>query len=264
MDEDETITGPYPPGPFDLGDDDHEIYAENLDALLVMVSPQAVADALKDFELAIVPGKDWDWLALAVRRSLGVTAIIHRRMHSSAEIRNNLDRLANLTEATCTELFQYHHSTENHLHNFAWNKAYQEREEAGEDYPIEVPPEYVRYRSAMNEVFWLVGFLRNARDATRHQMGPWRQSEEKRRRIIRGEFLAPIFESAFGKPVSTNNYPNDPRHKTPTAFMDFYQKMVRLAFGENSTPDLPGVLKASCQQHRAGPVTLVNGLIPEL
>ena len=121
-----------------------------------------------------------------------------------------------------------------------------------------------RFKAAVAELDWLVSFTREAATTTPTQRGPWRQSERKRLRVERGQYLAPIFEAAFGQPVSANNFPNDARHKAPTPFMDFYSRMVTLAFGARGTSNLSEVVKAACQLHRQHPAQFAEGIIPGL
>jgi hypothetical protein len=82
--------------------------------------------------------------------------------------------------------------------------------------------------------------------------------------VERGQHLARIYEAAFGKLVTANNYPNDARHKAPTPFMDFYSRMVTLAFGGRETSNLAEVVKAACQLHREDPAQFAEGIIPGL
>ena len=264
MEDDNNPNRKHPLSPFDDPEDDEVFYPQHLDLKLPMVSTEAVAEALSGFNLPFASGKDLSWLAMAVRRSLGVATMVSLPMTSSSEIRIELRRLAGIAESTWIELFQYRKDTDGHLMNYAWQKDDDANPDGFDRDDWELPTDYARYQTAIAELDWLGQFLRRAADATRPQAGPWRQSGEKRRRIDRGHFLAPVFESGFGVAVSANNYPNDPRHKSPTAFMDFYQRMVKLAFGENLTPDLSGVLKASCQLHRSAPMELVEGIIPNL
>ncbi len=261
MEDEHDISRSQLQSPFDQPDDDEVFYPEHLDLKLPMVSTEAIAEALKGFSLPFVQGKDVSWLAMAVRRSLGVATMFQLPMTSSSEVRTELARLAGFAESTWIELFQYRRDIDRQLMNFAFLKDYDENPECLYDDEFKLPTDYARYKAAIAELDWLGQFLRSAAVATPPQAGPWRQSEEKRRRIDRGHFLALVFESAFGIAVSANNYPNDPRHKSPTAFMDFYQRIVKVAFSENATPDLSGVLKASCQLHRSEPVQLVEGII---
>ena len=120
------------------------------------------------------------------------------------------------------------------------------------------------FKAAVAELDWLAGYLRAAAKTTASQRGPWRQSEQKRLRVERGQYLAPIFEAAFGQPVSANNFPNDSRHKAPTPFMDFYSRMVTLALGARETSNLAEVVKAACQLHRQHPARFAEGVIPGL
>lgn len=264
MEDDYEICRKHPQSPFDVPDDDEVFYPEPLDLKLTQVSTEAVAEALTGFNLPLASGKDLSWLAMAVRRSLGIAIMFQRPMESSSEIRTELRRLAGLAETTWMELFRYRVDIDRQLTRFAYLRDYDENLQSLDNDSWRAPKEYSRYNTAIAELNWLGQFLRSAADATRSQAGPWRQSEERRRRIERGHFLALVFESAYGVAVSANNFPNDPRHNLPTAFMDFYQRMVKLAFGENVTPDLSGVLKASCQLHRNNPVQLAEGVIPNL
>ncbi len=264
MEDDYENSRKHPQSPFDVPDDDEVFYPEPLDLKLPQVTTEAVTEALTGFNLQLASGKDLRWLAMAVRRSLGIAMMLQSRMTSSSEIRAELRRLAGLAESTWMELFQYRMDIDRQLMSFASLRDYHENAQNLDNDSWRVPPEYSRYRTAIAELNWLGQFLRGAIEATQPQEGPWRQSEQKRRRVERGHFLAIVFESAYGVAVSANNYPSDPRHKFPTAFMDFYQRLVKLAFDENVTPDLSGVLKASCQLHRNNPVQIVEGVIPNL
>ena len=126
------------------------------------------------------------------------------------------------------------------------------------------PSDYRRFKAAVAELDWLASFMRDAAKATPSQRGPWRQSEGKRLRVERGQYLAPIFEAAFGQPVSANNFPTDARIKAQTPFMDFYGRMVTLAFDAHETANLTEVVKAACQLHREHPAEFAEGIIPGL
>ena len=80
----------------------------------------------------------------------------------------------------------------------------------------------------------------------------------------RAQYLAPIYEAAFGQPVSANNFPTDARIKAQTPFMDFYGRMVTLAFGARETANLTEVVKAACRLHRQHPAEFAEGIIPGL
>lgn len=238
------------------------------DNWLPIITRDAVAHALKGFSLPLLPHRNLDWLAMAVRRSL---AISMRNVSdgpertSNLDIRTELERLAGLARSSWTELFQCDHAADSQLWDHAarhWNG--EGATDFGDGLVIGEPSDYRRFKAAVAELDWLASFLSQAATATESQRGPWRQSEIKRLRIERGQYLAPIFEAAFGQPVSANNFPNDARHKSKTAFMEFYESMVKLAFGEREATNLAEVVKLACQRHRQHPVQFSEGVIPGL
>lgn len=238
------------------------------DNYLPQVSPEAVAKALEGCLFELKDGRDSVWLAMATRRALAIT-MRHisdsPERASNSEIRDELERLANLAGSTWEDLFQCNHAVDSCLWSFAWSHWDGEGgTDIGDGMVMGEPSDYRRFKTAVAELDWMAGFMRQAAKATESQRGPWRNAEQKRLRIERGQYLAPVFEAAFGQPVSANNWPSGAQHKSPTPFMDYYQHMVAIAFDENVTPDLPGVLKAACKQHREHPVQFADDVIPGL
>lgn len=248
---------------------DEEEFASWLgrDDWLRQVSDEAVSNALEGFPLTLSVGRDMAWLAMAVRRAL---AISMRHVEdgpertSNADIRAELERLAALAGSTWLELFQCDHAADSRLWDHAWHHWDGEGgTDVGNGMVMGEPSDYRRFKAAIAELDWLASFMRDGAKATPSQRGPWRQSEEKRLRVERGQYLAPIFEAAYGHPVTANNWPSG-THREPSAFMDFYQRMVALAFNEQATPNISGVLKAACQLHRKHPAQFAEGMIPGL
>ncbi|MCW1383915.1 hypothetical protein OLX02_13915 [Novosphingobium sp. KCTC 2891] len=233
------------------------------DHMLLAVTPEAVASAMVGFALPLSPGKELDWLAMAVRRALGISipnVSDGPERPSNAEFRDELVSLAERATETWIAIFQRSPEADSRL----WDEAFNQWEgcnalAAGDDPEFE----YNRFRAALAELNWLSSFLGKAVKGTEQQKPNWRAAERKRIRVQRGLYLAPIFEAAFGTVVSANNWPSGV-HRAPSAFMDFYQRMVALAFGEQRTPDLSGVLKAVCRMHRQYPTTFADGVIPGL
>lgn len=251
-----------------LADDTEWAAFIGMDHFLPMVTQEAVANALVGFQLPLQHGKQFDWLATAVRRALAATIRMPNfgsKRASNAEIRANLERLAGIAESTWKELFLCGDDTEMRIFEYAWqNWDGEGGMPTDTGLIIGEPLEFQRFKAAIIEMNWLSSFLRQAGKATESQQGPWRQSEDKRQRIERGRYLAPVFEAAFGQPVSANNFPTDARIKKQTPFMDFYGRMVTLAFGARETANLTEVVKAACQFHRQQPVEFTAGLIPGL
>lgn len=238
------------------------------DHILEKVTQEAVSSALDGFAPPLVAGRDMDWLAMAVRRSLAISirdANNSSERTSNADIRAELRRLASIAEATWLELFQCDHAADSRLWDHAWSNWDGEGgTDIGGGMVMGEPSDYRRFKVAVAEVDWLASFMREAARTTVSQRGPWRRSEERRLRVERGQYLAPIYEAAFGQPVSANNFPTDARIKAQTPFMDFYGRMVTLAFGARETVNLAEVLKAACQLHRQHPAKFAAGIIPGL
>lgn len=251
-----------------FADDDKFAAFIGRDHMFLAITPKAVDKALDGFALQLVPGRDMDWLAIAVRRSLAITM---RNISdgpdrtSNRDIRVELRRLATLAGSTWLELFQCDRAADSRLWDYAWHHWDGEGGiEVGDGIVIGEPSDYRRFKAAVAELNWLASFMRDAAKATESQLGPWRQTEEKRLRVQRGRYLAVIFETAFGQPVSANNFPTDARIKAQTPFMDFYSRMVTLVFGALETVNLTEVVKAACKLHRQHPAEFAEGLIPGL
>lgn len=246
--------------------DDDSFWAR--DHFLPMVTPDAVAAALDGFALALLPGRDIDWLAMAVRRSLAISipnVSDGPERTSNAEINAELKDLASDLRKIWQKIFECSRATDDRLWTVAWRRWDGEGGETVSDGMVMGQPlEYRRFKAAVAEMDWLAGFMQLAAEETPSPQGDWRGKERKWIRITRGQFLAPIFEAAFGELVSANNYPNDARHASMTPFMDFYSRMVTLAFSARETTNLAEVVKEACKRHRQQPAQFADGLIPGL
>lgn len=236
------------------------------DDWLSWMTAEAVDMALIGFNKPLLPGKDMAWLAMAVRRSLAMTM---RHIEdgpdrtSNADIRDELERLRAISGAAWRALFELSRASDSHLFRYAfrsWNG--EGGIDIGDGIELYDPVDYQRFKAAVREMEWMSGFLRDASRTIEKQQGPWKESHKKQIRIERGQFLAPIFEAAFGQPAKANNWTLDTAHISKTPFMDFYQRMVALAFDEKATPDLAGVLKKACRLHKQTPVEFAEGRIP--
>lgn len=243
------------------------------DHLLPKFTQEALEHELASFALPMLPNRNMAWLTVVTRRALAIS-MRHvgdgpQRM-SPTDIRAELERLAGLTSATWLDLFQCHGEVESRLWDHAWKHWDGEGgTEIEEGVVIGAPSMHVRYKAAIRELDWLSGFLLEAARETKAKRGPWRSSEERQIRLERALYLAIIFEAAFGQKVTANNWRadgwrGDAYSKAKTPFMDFYQRMVKIAFDEEATPDLSGVLKDACRQHKVRPARFAQGVIPGL
>lgn len=237
------------------------------DDMLPMITAEAMGKALKGFAPPLVPEKDMAWLAMAVRRSLAISIPSFDEgpnRTSNKDIRDELERLAALAGSTWQELFECELDAERRLWRFALNRWDGEGGTETEDGNVlGDPSEHRRFKAAIAELDWLASFMREAARATPSQRGPWKQSENRRLRVERAQYLAPVFEAAFGQRVTANNWPSG-THLKPSSFMDFYQRMVDLAFSEKASPDLSGVVKEACRLHARHPAQFAEGIIPGL
>jgi hypothetical protein len=242
----------------DCGSSDIELFFSR-DDYLPHLTTDSVAEALKECPLSLTPGRDAEWLAMATRRALSIT----RRMTeygsgrvSAVKIRKELERLASAAERAWAAIFSRSEAADHTL----WNIAFDHWEGVNALAAMEDPYfPYIRFRHALSELEWLADFVQTAARETKAQPPNWKLKADREIRVERGHCLAPIFEAAFGEPISVNNWPNAPR-KTP--FMDFYQRMVSIAYRERSTPDLSGVLKQAQRAHRKMPIEFAEGVIP--
>lgn len=239
------------------------------DALLPMVTPEAVRTALHDFSLSLLPGKDWEWLALAVRRTLAI-GLKHvsgkAERPSNRQVRQELARLSQAAQSAWVTIFSRSREADSEL----WSHAFRSWQgsnalAAAEDADFG----YNRFMAAVVELEWLSSILRDAARSTPKQRGSWRSAEMRQERIDRGQSLAAVFVAAFGQQPTANNFSGakwsgDAISKAPTAFMDFYQRMVGLAFSERATPDLSGVTKEACRLHRKDPASFSDWIVPGL
>jgi hypothetical protein len=94
------------------------------DYSLPMMAQDAVNSALQGFALPLLAGRDLDWLAMAVRRSLAITVDSISdgpERTSNLVIRTELERVANLAESTWLQLFQLDHAADSRLLEFAYD-----------------------------------------------------------------------------------------------------------------------------------------------
>lgn len=237
------------------------------DHWLSQITRETVAAALKDFALPLQNGREVDWLALAVRRALAIS--IRSRgdgpeRTSSADIKHELERLAELARGTWNEFFECDVTVDHRLWTVAWRNWDGEGGQSVGGLMLGEPSDYRRFKAAVGELDWLARFVAQAAKETAPPRGSWRSFERKALRIERGQYLAPVFEAAFGQEVSANNWHSDARQKKPTPFIEFYLILVGLAFQEKATPDISDVLKTACRRHREQPAQFGEGLIPGL
>lgn len=236
------------------------------DHILPHVTTEAVAKSMRGFSLQLAEDRDMDWLATAVRRSLAIVSrsVDVSEMVSPSETRAKMERLASTVDETWKALSECDSEVDARIWAYACFTGDGEIDAALDGELFGDPSDYRRFHTIISELSWLARFLRTSAAKIESRRGSWRQSMVRALRIERALLMAPIFEVAFGQRVSANNFPSDARHKAPTPFMDFYDRMTTLAFGLPETTNLAEVVKIACQVHREAPAQFAPDLIPRL
>ncbi len=214
----------------------------NRDHMLPSVTAEGVKDALAGFPVPFQKGRDWDWLALAVRRALAF-AIPHSSESPDrppdVHTRDELGKLAvQLAQMECDILGRSHAADD-----MLWNHAFRHWEGMNALAADRDPNfGYNRFQAAVGHIEWLKNYFLHAAKAVRVQRPRWREAEWRELRIRRGQVLLPIFEAAFE--TSQANH-----------FALFYQSMVWLAFpeAEPDIPDLEAIVSEMRRRHAHEP-----------
>lgn len=233
-----------------------EEWGYELDALLPTVTAAAVEKALKNSKCRLVDGRDWEWLAMAVRRALAIAkwyGVDHPdspERVSNVNIREELKALADAARSLAEKLRV--------LSDGAADKV-QEHGDAT----------YDRLAAATNEVAWLMHFAERAAGAIEVPRKQVLNPDRKKMRTDWARFLAPVFETAFGQRVTVANKTvttNDLALNELSAFQFFYLRMAEVAFGPAARADtnIVGVTKEARRKHRDQPVQFAKGLIAGL
>ena len=222
----------------------------NRDHYLPHVTAKSVTEVLEGFALRLVEDRDSDWLAIAVRRKFAATmrnVTDGPDRPSNAGVRDELLKLAADAQSAWLSVFSRSPEADDRVWDYARERWDGEGgQEISDSLSMGTPTDYQRFTAALAELDWIGGFLQRAGAEMPSQPKKWRDRLRWDIRVERGYYLAPVFETAFGQAITVNNWPHD-KTSTATPFMDFYQRMVKLAFGEGGTPNLDRVLKNARQ-----------------
>lgn len=220
----------------------------DLDHVLPEITPSEIESRFKDFPLPLADGRTYEWLAAAIRRSLAIPMLHEKSNYHrlTSSDRKEIVRLASNAEKLWLELFASSFEIDNHLTNYAWGAS------TPADGSFDEPHVHKRFRKAVHELDWLASFLREAANVEL-KTGPQKSSSDKRLRIEKCCYLAPVYEAAFGKPITVNNYPYEDENPTP-----FAQFCTTLGVNKQ---DLSKVLKAVKKRHETEPVIFHSGVI---
>lgn len=217
------------------------------------MTAEAVGEALLDFPIPIKEDVTLGWIATAVRRGLALTipeGSNDPTRESNAEVRDRLNKLATRLRSVWRDAFTRDEGIDDLLFWSAFRRwGGQNALGTARDPDFE----FNRLAPALEQLEWLTSYFERAAKDVEPQQKNWRLTQDKEWRVARGQVLAPIFEHAFGKPVTVNRFRYDPRFKEATPFMVFYERMVTLAFGNVSDLNLPEVLQEARRRHLEDP-----------
>jgi hypothetical protein len=194
-----------------------------------------------------------DWLATAVRRALAITiraAGDRPDRQSNRKTKKELETLASRAAKAWLSIQERSHSADSAAWDFAWHNSPLEGETTIDGLTIGEPSAYCRFLEALTHVDWLSTFLRDAADSIDKQAPRWTEAEWRQIRIERAQYLAPIYKTAFGLDELIR-------------FVDFYQRMVALAFDEGDIRDLEALISEARRRHSETPATFAEGVIPD-
>lgn len=234
-----------------------EEWGAELDDLLPLVTAETVRNALSpDKRLRLAPGRDWEWLAVAVRRALAIAQRYGSDNPDSSdwvsgkEVRNELLALTAKAGPLAQQLAALSPQAVD---------AVQEYGDAA----------YARLAAAANEIAWLMHFAEQAAKSIEVPRQQVLSPVRKEMRIDWARHLAPVFESAFGQKVTAANRAdttNELVRNDLSPFQSFYLRMAEVAFGKvaRAGTGIVDVTKAARCKHREQPVIFSEGLIPGL
>lgn len=220
--------------------------------LLRRITPQSVEQALKGLPVSLRPTRDAEWLAQKIRGVANAYPFVFNddlRRPSHADTGENLERLAIKAGELLDALPQRIGPEADAMSQALGSRNYTTTE----------------FRDVLDQLRRvlpsLVDLAKDTADDLRgkeyRQHKRWLATQEKAKRVAFGQFLAPIYEEAFGHEITVNDWgSHGSRAGAPNAFAKYYLGMMKLVFGAEITTNLHEVLKETRVRHRAGPLSL--------
>ncbi|MCH8616541.1 hypothetical protein LZ016_10570 [Sphingomonas sp. SM33] len=228
---------------------------------IARLTQTAVATALAGFRLD--PLRELKWVARAIQGALYTSlrsADESAERPSNADTRDELLKLSTQAAKLWAALVERSDAADSAIWDHAFGRWTGEGGVEVDGISIGEPTEYGKFREAVSHVEALAGLLRRSADELKPQVPNWRRAEQREERIFRAQCLSPIYQSAFGQEPTVNTWPGT---KSLGPWPDFYQRIVSMAFGEQATPDLEGVLDEARRRDKMFRVTFAAGVIPD-
>ncbi len=220
------------------------------DDRLPHMTGEAVAAALEGFSLPLRASTEK--LAKAVRRALALytptAAMMPDATPGGAEIRDRLIELSDRASALRNEILSLDEATSAPLMRDLEDESFH------------------RFQLALTHLHFLSGTLRNVAEAVPVRRSKWRSTEAARLRVWHARSLAPVFEQAFNRQSTVNDYASGQDNVAQLGpWPEFFSRMIRLAFDEQlSINQVRRALKDARKLHRLAPIHHPPALVPSL
>ena len=244
-----------------MSSDDADLFTQLLlgEPTLAALTESAVARALDGFDLT--PRRKMSWIARAVQGAVYASMLPADESpdrRSNSEVRDEILKLSGECSRMRDRLWQRSQEADRAI----WDRAVDTWTAAADpklqSVQIGPPADYKDFSEALRQLDWLSNYLRSVAAVLHAQPPNWRRAEEREQRVVRAQFLSPIYEEAFGREPTVNTWP---MAKSLGPWADFYQRIVALAFGEQATPNLEAVLDEARRRHKTRRVTFGAGVI---
>jgi len=233
-------------------------FEATLDAVYPHICEASVAKALDGFSPALASDKTLTWLATVARRMIAMSTIANKfrpQELSESIVRDNiLDQ-----SERAADLLRRIYSNSPNISKILFNYSAKRMSDLnGVVNPTDSEFEYNMYLNSIQALDWLSKFLSDVASSIDTPKRGWRLKRESQQRVLTARYIAAVFETAFDQAVTVNNWPSE--DSKPSAFIDFYQRMEKLAFGKNNYTNLTADLKKARAEHEKGAIPIEDWL----
>lgn len=264
--------------------DDPEYYLNNELSWFEHITPETVGASLADFPLQSRHSKRW--LAGSIRRVYFCTVGSDFEDYPGiTHVKAELEQISESLKSVIARLENRSGWAESVLRRHASIIA---RESAGDDWPDGITddlteddkldvlyekelalqpdnwwaegsiklarcsPEWKTLREQVKGLYWLQSFIYTAtEELCSHDDPPrWRDMERRKQRISFATWLSPVFEDAYGKRATVNNWTGDDGQAKLGDWPEFFNRIACLALKLDRIPDLQGILKEARRAYK--------------
>jgi hypothetical protein len=256
---------------------DPERYFNNDLSGVAHLTEEAVQRALDEFPLQ--SQQSYRWLTGSIRRAFLVTVSDKFEDYpGTVHVKNELMQISSALETVIEKLENRSEWAESVLRTKAAVAAYKNNEELGrifseglsgreksdpqyqrdaalhEDYlwwadtslkMAKAIPEWKAVRQQMSGLYALRSYVETATDEFCAKDDPprWRDMERRKRRISFAYWLSAVFEVAYQRQATVNNWTDEVGQPKRGPWPDFFNRIGCLAFRLDRIPDVQGILK---------------------